>query len=470
MPAYYAPRYEQFLQQAIGTFAVRAGLTDVSDSSVTKYIFAGFCRILSELSYSTTNQQLSWNIDTAAGLDLDQRAAELSAGNLKRLSANPAIGNVVFYTNSPGGTVSIPIGTQVNAADGTQFATTVASTISPANVAQIAGHVVGQDSGLVPIVASVSGSSSNQAARAISSLGQRPSGVDGVLNLTPTNYGQDAETDDGLRARIRNYAATLARSTVSAIEGAVLGAQDPTTGATIEHANLVESESTPGSSTIYIDDGSGQAASTKSATAENLTKNLDGPGGNSAAGGETSLPLANTPVDMQAAPVLQSSVRGPLLYGTTFGVDPLSGQISFTPALVSGEVITASYTYYTGLVALAQKIVDGDPADRAHFPGYRAAGTRVSVATPQVISVPVTAIVSVNSAYDATTVIAACQSGIVSYINGLSIGDPVQLASIISATMGIAGVFNVVLVTPSSDVIVTQTQLVRTDPSRVLVS
>lgn len=467
---FFAPRYDQFLQQILGTFVVRAGLTDVADSSRAKYLAAAVSRVQDELSYQTVSQTLSWNLDTASGSDLDRRAAEQTAGTLTRRGVVAASGSVVFYTLNPGGTVSIPSGTEVQATDGTRFATTATGTIEPTSAVQISGHVLGQDSGPVPVVATAGGSTGNKPAGALSTLGQRPTGIDGVINPSATQFGQDAEIDDALRARVRTYAASLARSTPSAIIGAVLGAQDPDTGQSIAFANLVESETQPGSSTLYIDDGSGQVERTLTFSGELMTNGLSGPGGTSAAGGETTLRLLNVPVDLGAPPVLTSNLRGPLNYGTDFTVDPLNGVVSFTMPLSLSEEIEADYTAYVGLLALAQKIVDGSATDAANFPGYRAAGTRVAVMAPQTLSITVSAIVAVDPSFDAVATRSAVQAALVGYVNGLSIGESVQMADLTSVAMALPGMRNFTLTAPVSDINLLQSQLARTDASRVQVS
>lgn len=470
MPAYYAPRYEQFLQQSIGTFAARAGLTDVADSSVAKYLFAGLCRILDELSYNTVQQQLVWNLDTVAGSDLDARAAEMTAGTVARLSAGVASGSAVFFTASPGATVTIPVGTRVSTNAGQVFVTTAAGSITPQSAAQVTGHVAGQDSDTIPIVAQSPGSAGNVATGTLTVLPQRPTGVDGVTNLSPTQFGRDQESDDALRTRVRSYAASLARSTPAAIEGAVLGAVDEATGASITHANLVESQATPGSSTLYIDDGSGEALSTASVVNENLTLGLLGQGGQSAAGGETQLSFDNIPLSASSPTALSSSIRGSLTQGTDYTVDLLSGTITLSQPLQANEKVLGTYVYVTGLVQLAQKIVDGDPADRLNFPGYRAAGTRVTVAVPQVVGVGVSFLLSVDPSYDVATVQQTAAGNVIGAINAMGIAESVRRSALIAAIMNTPGVTNTTMLSPAADVIIAQSQLARTDASRVDVS
>ena len=470
MPAYYAPRFEQFLQQAIGTFATRAGLTDVADSSVTKYLFAGLSRILDELSYATVQQQLVWNLDTASGADLDSRASELTAGTLTRLAAGPASGSVVFSTNSPGGSVTIPVGTQVATADGLTFTTTAPGSISPTSAIQVAGHIAGQDSDVIPIVARAAGAAGNVPTGSLTSLPQRPAGVDTAINLAPTQFGRNQESDDALRARVRGYAASLARSTPAAIEGAVLGTVDPSTGASITHANLVESETQPGYATLYIDDGSGEAASTASVVNENLTSGLLGQNGQSAAGGETTLQFDNVPLSPFSPPQLISDQRGELGQGSDYSVDVLAGKVTLTQPLSTNERIIANYVYSTGLVQLAQKIVDGDPNNRQQYPGYRAAGTRVTVTVPQIISVPVKFLLSVDPSYDVQAVQQAAAGNVIGMVNAQGISESVRRSALIAAIMGTPGVTNTTMLVPAQDVVVTNAQLARTDASRVEVS
>jgi uncharacterized phage protein gp47/JayE len=468
--SYFPPRYDVFLQQIRGTLVVRAGLLDVSDSSRATYLAAASARLLDELSYQTVQQQLSWNIDTASGSDLDRRASEQSAGNIVRLGATRASGSVVFYTLSPGASIVIPSGTEVLGPGGVSFGTTVDATLSPSSSPQIGGHTVGQDSGLVPIEASLAGLAGNVAARSIVGMGQRPTGIDGVQNPSATLYGQDVETDDSLRNRVRSYAASLSRGTPNAIVGAVLGAQDPISGARIQFASLVAVDTQPGLSRLYIDDGTGQVTRTATVSGELLTQGLSGPGGVSAAGGETDLYLGQVPIDIASPPTLTSSVRGPLAYNTDFRLDPLNGHVFLMAPLAQGEEVTASYTAYTGLLALGQKIVDGDPHNETQFPGYAAAGTRIEVLAPQTISVSLAVICAVDPAFDAVATRAAVQSVLVGYVNGLGIGAPVQIARMTTLAMSVAGMRNFTPTAPTQDVFVLSSQLARTDPSRVRVS
>ena len=476
MPAYSRPPYPQILQNLIGTVAVRCGLTDVSDSSAIKYLCAAFARQLDEFYFQVDNQRLSWDLQTAQGADLDNRAQELTAGTIVRAPSVQSQGTVVFYTLTPGATVTVAQGTAVTTADGTQtFVTTAAATIAPTNPPLLQGHAVGQDSNQTPVVAQIPGAQGNVPALSLTGLGRKPVGVDGVVNPAATAFGADTESDDSLTHRIRLYPATLARSTNQALEGCVLGAMDPTSAALIRFSKLVEDPTRLGFSTLYVDDGSGNAEKDGPPVAgENLCAALLGPKvlaqGQTfatAQGGETRLNFAHFPIKASESIALVSNVRGPLTFGVDYKLNVANGLVTFSPPLVQGEYILASYTYYIGLLALAQKIVDGDPKNPAQYPGYRAAGTQVIVATPQIVLQTITASLSIDPAYDPDVVRAATTAAMATYINSQSIGQGVLLASLIAAAKSVAGVANVMLMNPSADVLVQDSQLARINPTSI---
>jgi uncharacterized phage protein gp47/JayE len=476
MPAYSRPPYPQILQNLIGTVAVRCGLTDVADSSAIKYLCAAFARVVDEIYFQIDNQRLSWDLQTSQGADLDNRAQELTAGTIVRAAAVQAQGSVVFYTLAPGASVTVAQGTAVTTADGTQtFVTTAPATIAPTNPPVIAGHAVGQDSAQTPVVAQTPGAVGNVPALSLTALGRKPVGVDGVINTAATAFGADTESDDSLTQRIRLYPATLARSTIQALEGSVLGAMDPTSAAIIRFSKIVEDPTRLGFSTLYVDDGSGNAERDgPQVSSENLCAALLGAkvvaGGKTyatAQGGEARLNLINYPVKGSEAVVLTSNRRGVLTVNSDYRLNFANGLVTFTPPLVAGDYILASYTYYVGLLALAQKIVDGDPQNPAKYPGYRAAGTQVIVATPQIVLQTVNASLSIDPAYDPDQVRAAVSAAMSTYINTQSIGRNVLTASLIAAAKSVAGVSNIALSVPGADVVVQSSQLARINPSSI---
>ena len=69
---------------------------------------------------------------------------------------------------------------------------------------------------------------------------------------------------------------SLSRGTSSALEGAVLGAEDSASGKTVVFSKVVESLSHLGNVTLYIDDGSGTAESHTTVTSEAVITALGG--------------------------------------------------------------------------------------------------------------------------------------------------------------------------------------------------
>lgn len=469
MPRYTPLRVEQIQPQMIAHLVTRAGMTDVSDTSVVKHLLAAFARQLDQFYYQASLLRNTFSLDTATGIDLDERAQEIQPSTLTRMAATRAVGLVVFSRTTTTGSISIPTGTQIKTAGGAIFNTTAVGTIAAANAAIIAGHTTGQDSGYVPVTAATAGSAGNVVANTLIKFVQKPTGVTSVTNPAACAQGQDLETDDAFRQRLKNYIGSLARSTVQALQSSVLGAQDPNTGATVLYASVVEDPVNPGYVTVYIDDGTGSAETVVSVTGEVMTQGLAGPPPNTATGGETRLTTNNKPLNTDDAFTLVSNTRG-TLSTSVYTLDPAAGLVVFSPALVAAESITVAYTYYTGLIALAQKIVDGDPSDPVDYPGVRAAGIQVIVQTPTIVTIFVNATLTIADGYDAGTVRAAAVQSILGYVNGLGISNEVFVSGITQAVMNTAGVVNVVLNAPTTDTSILSYQLARTNVGDITVA
>lgn len=469
MPRFVPKRQEQIFADMLPRVVVQAGLTDVVDTSGVKSILQAVARALDEAYWNMFLLQASFSLYRAEGADLDARALDIGGTALTRRQAVAATGTVIFSRASGSGTVAIDTSTLVATADGTTFQVTAQGNLTDTTAPSVAGHTVGQDSGAIPIVATSAGVSGNVAAATITKLQTRPTGVDSVVNLAATVGGQDVETDDAFRARIFAYIAALPRATAQSITSAVLGAQDSASGRTITFAKIIEDAQNPGFATLLVDDGTGQAATTAVVSDENLTLGKSGPPPDSAVGGERRFTLKNVPVNPNEQMVLTSSLRGTLASGVDYTFTPSYGQILLTSGALPGEVLTASYTYYTGLIAVAQRIVQGDPQDPS-MPGYRAAGVVVDVRTPQAITTNVVAVLTIASGYDPASVELDVVSGVTSYINALGIGDDIQRANIIQAAMNVDGVANVTLTSPATDIPVLDDQIARIAAANVTVA
>lgn len=220
----------------------------------------------------------------------------------------------------------------------------------------------------------------------------------------------------------------------------------------------------PGALTIPT----GTGASSKSG--DLVTRGLAGPPPNTAVGGETTLRLEYPAIKPTVALTVWSSTRGLLTSPTDYYVNYATGQIDFPIALSTGEAIAANYTRYTGLLAYVQKIVDGDSNDRANFPGLRAAGILATVNVPQVLLQNVVAVLTVEEGYDPDEVRVAVTQAVKEYINSLSISGDVIRAELIARIMGVAGVYNVTVSTPSADRVILDDQLIRTQDANITIT
>ena len=189
-----------------------------------------------------------------------------------------------------------------------------------------------------------------------------------------------------------------------------------------------------------------------------------------AVGGETTLFLDNFPVKDTLPVNLATSVAGNLTEGTDFTVNPASGQIQVTTPLVAGEQVVGASTYFTGLLAYAQKVIDGDANDRENFPGLRAAGVLVKVKSPQILIQPVTALLTVEEGFDQSTVAANVTQAIKDYINTLTISGDVLRSQLIAVIVAVDGVSNVSVTVPANDVVILDDQLARTQDANITVT
>lgn len=473
MPRFTIKRQEQIQAGMIAKTVARSRLSDIADSAVLKHLLASVARAVDEAYYQGSLLRDLFDMDKAAGDDLDARVREISNGEVVRVAAVKATGNLVFSRRGIVGVTTIPVGTRVKTAGGIYFQTTALGSITAVSPEQIPGHGVGRDSGLVPATAEQPGLAGNVAANTVVSFVSRPAGVDEVTNPGAMVLGADEESDDSLRNRCQTYIASLPRSTLGALESWVLGATTAD-GAVVRFVHAVEYPATPGYVDLYVDDGTGSAESSAAAVAEVMTEGLGGPpGGDGALGGEETLFLDHVPVKGSIAPVLTSTTRGVLVRdvgaGGDYWLNEPTGQVDFNPPLVLGEQVLATYTYFTGLIAEAQKIVDGDPADAVNYPGVRAAGVNVTVGVPQVLIQNIEINVTVREGYEDAQVRTDVQNALVSLVNSLGISGDVLIAALLAKAMGVTGVSNARMVAPVADVILLDDQLARTTPVNVVV-
>jgi uncharacterized phage protein gp47/JayE len=220
----------------------------------------------------------------------------------------------------------------------------------------------------------------------------------------------------------------------------------------------------PGGATIPTGAGASSRAT------DNLTNGLDGPPPNTAVGGETTLYTDNKPLKDSEPLSVVSSTRGVLVLTTDYILNPTNGQIDFITPLVTGEKVIADYTYFTGLIAYAQKIIDGDPNDRDNFPGYRAAGVYVEVDTPQVLLQNIQCTLTVKDGYDQDEAKTAARQVIKDYVNNLPISGDFVRSELIKRIMGIDGIYDIDLDVPATNITILDDQIARTTDVNIIIA
>jgi uncharacterized phage protein gp47/JayE len=472
MPTLQLRSQEQVLQRMAARVVARTSLTDLTDSSALKHLLAAFAREIDDVYFQLTRLRALQDLREAVGDDLDARAKEIVPGAVRRRGARRAVGQLVFSraTNTLT-TITIPSGTSVRSRDGQVYVTTASTVISATSVEQIAGHGVGRDSAPVTATAIVAGSAGNADVGVVSSFVAKPAGIAEVINVTAFVKGVDRQIDDEFRADIVQYIASLSRSTVDALEFIVRDIEDPVTGKRVLFSHVFEDPVDRGNVIIYIDDGVGTA---EELGAPIVNEILISP----ALGGEEFLQLDNFPFSLDAG-ITVTLERPPagavaLTLGTDYSVNPASGRV-FIPApsfsgVQVGDIVRASYTPFVGLIPEVQRVVDGDPNNRAEFPGYRAAGVLVRVLSPVVRNVPVQAVLNVLPGFDQVSVANDAVTAVLDYINNLGISVDVIRNELIQRIMEVPGVYDVLLNAPADNVNVLDSQIPRVTAANVSIA
>lgn len=127
--------------------------------------------------------------------------------------------------------------------------------------------------------------------------------------------------------------------------------------------------------------------------------------------------------------------------------------------VVSGTQVVAHYTYYTNLIAQVQKVMEGDQNDPVNFPGVKAAGVFLSVEQPVIKRVTILASITADNGYTESDLAPLVQRAIESYVASLRIGQDVIVSKLIDAAFSITGLADISIVTPTSNVVVLESEL-----------
>lgn len=161
----------------------------------------------------------------------------------------------------------------------------------------------------------------------------------------------------------------------------------------------------------------------------------------------------------------------PLVPGTDFQFNQSTGDLELTTGLQAHDGLVAAsdgaslslgaYLYSTGLAAFVQRSVNGDPTDFADFPGFKATGTQVLVAAPNVVAESFIIQVIPLRGFTLVQLTPSIQTAVEAYVNSQGLGGGVILAKIVEDVMGLPGVGNCRVLLPASDIVVPAGTLIR---------
>jgi uncharacterized phage protein gp47/JayE len=182
----------------------------------------------------------------------------------------------------------------------------------------------------------------------------------------------------------------------------------------------------------------------------------------SAVGGEEYVSTTHAPIRLSSPISFTTDVVGKVfVIGSNVFLNPANGLVRFNPSLVPTETVTTNYTYYTGLIALVQKVIDGDPNDRENFPGIRPAGVLVRVAAPTTVPITVRARLTLERGRSFQTVSSQVESSILAYVNDQGISGDIVRNEIIERIMSVDGVTDCILEIPSANITINDNELAR---------
>lgn len=437
MPVFQPRTRPDILREMIARVVARSELEGLTLNAAVYHVLAAAATEDAEQYFQATRLRDLFSIDKASGSDLDERAKDYVPNTITRRVPLKATGTALFSRPGTTGTVAIPSGTQIAATDAQgqiQYQTTAVASIPNGS----------SDSGSVPISAIEAGERGNVAAGQIVQFVSRIPGVPSVTNPSALTTGQDRESDESFRARIKAFVQAMSRGTVAALE-AFASDVILSDGQRVLFANVKEPATPTGSIDLFIDNGSGTAEAfddTFIGAPETLIA--------SAVGGEVEAYTGNKPVRDDGSLIVELDTGGgfnPIVRGTDFEFDSTEGKIVFDPTifpsgLSTGDAVRAEYRYYTGLIQEVQKVINGDPLNPLVYPGVRPAGVQVLVKSPSLVSQSIAATISVLSGFDTLTVATEVSTAIQAYINNLPIGADVIVAELIERAMAVTGMFN----------------------------
>lgn len=174
--------------------------------------------------------------------------------------------------------------------------------------------------------------------------------------------------------------------------------------------------------------------------------------------------LKNYPVLPVNVRIFQKPLIGPwvqLTEGADFILNHGIGDMQLVSpgGVAAGTQLVAGYQYYTNLVALVQRVLEGDPNDPVNFPGVKASGVFLRVLPPQAVRVTVRASLTAEANFVEADLAAPVRRAIEDYINSRKIGEDIILTKIVDVAHNVAGVRDIVITQPLVNQVILEDQL-----------
>lgn len=202
---------EVFLRSALRPAGKRlkpeAVFTDGTDANI---LIAATAAMGDEAIRHLAARTAALYIDSAQGEDLDRLVADRVSPTIVRKQATRSLATLAFVrTDTDPGAVTLPIGTKLATADGTEF-----------TLLQSVSFGLLQSGPITALAQSLrAGRGGNVDANTINVfVTAAPQSDMTVDNQAPASGGQNVETDPELRARTKDFYRTVRRGTLSAIE------------------------------------------------------------------------------------------------------------------------------------------------------------------------------------------------------------------------------------------------------------
>lgn len=213
--------FTEFLQgMATAIQARSSALVNLTVGSVLRAFIESIAQVSGWLQSQIVYLLATTRLSTSSGTDVDSFIEDFG---LTRIAAIAATGSVTFSRSTATEAAYIPVGSQVQSADGSQTYSVIADTTNAAYDTANSRYVIaaGTASLTVLVKADTAGAVGNALAGAVNTMTSAISGVDSVTNANAFTTGKDAETDDAAKARFQLYITGLREGIKAAVASAI---------------------------------------------------------------------------------------------------------------------------------------------------------------------------------------------------------------------------------------------------------